>query len=105
MIEHQTITNWKCGQCLRCQSCQTADVIHFDTEDSTPLCGQCCLQKKKGSYCPLCLGMSCSFQNFYSDTNSHWIRGGSSVIRVYKKRNFLNSPLIFRQNYELVRVA
>ena len=89
MIEHQTITNWKCGQCLRCQSCQTADVIHFDTEDSTPLCGQCCLQKKKGSYCPLCLGMSCSFQNFYSDTNSHWIRGGSSVIRVYKNKENL----------------
>jgi hypothetical protein len=44
-----------CGECLRCKSCNLANVLHFDEEDS-PLCDQCCLQKKKGSYCPLCEG-------------------------------------------------
>ena len=29
---------------------------HFDEENGKPLCDQCCLQKKKGSYCPLCEG-------------------------------------------------
>ncbi len=41
--------------------------MHFDSEDAEaeaeeepaekiPLCDSCCLQKKKGSYCPLCNG-------------------------------------------------
>ena len=33
-----------------------ANVAHFDEENGKPLCDQCCLQKKKGSYCPLCEG-------------------------------------------------
>ena len=31
-------------------------MAHFDEENGKPLCDQCCLQKKKGSYCPLCEG-------------------------------------------------
>ena len=61
MIDKQTA--WKCGQCLRCQSCQTANVIHFDPDESIPLCDQCCLQRKKGSFCPLC--ESCYDDNDY----------------------------------------
>ena len=37
-------------------SCNVANVAHFDEENGDPLCDQCCLQKKKGSFCPLCEG-------------------------------------------------
>ena len=43
-----------CFQCLRCKSCGKSDVSHY--LDGTPLCAVCCLQTKKGSYCPLCSG-------------------------------------------------
>ena len=54
MVEQQTKTAWKCPTCLRCSSCDVANVAHFDPEENIPLCDSCCLQKKKGSFCPLC---------------------------------------------------
>ena len=53
-----------CGFCLKCKSCGKHDVSHFiaikddDNFDSKPfpICSQCCEQRKKGSYCPLCEG-------------------------------------------------
>ncbi len=39
---------------MRCHSCGKSDVcLH---EDGLPLCDTCGLQKKQGSFCPLCLG-------------------------------------------------
>lgn len=76
MVEFQEDTSWLCGSCLRCDSCSVANVAHFD-EDGKPLCDQCCLQKKKGSYCPLCQG--CYDDNDYETrmmecaTCSGWI--------------------------------
>ena len=53
-----------CGFCLKCKSCGKHDVSHFiaikddNNFDSKPfpICSQCCEQRKKGSYCPLCEG-------------------------------------------------
>ncbi len=56
MVDRQQEQNqtWLCGTCFKCQSCKVANVAHFDGDK--PLCEQCCLQTKKGSYCPLCEG-------------------------------------------------
>eukprot|EP00094_Tigriopus_californicus_P001742 TCALIF_01684-PB protein Name:"Similar to trx Histone-lysine N-methyltransferase trithorax (Drosophila virilis)" AED:0.11 eAED:0.18 QI:0/0.63/0.41/0.91/0.90/1/12/267/3483 len=45
---------WTCFQCLRCASCYKSDVSHY--LEGSPLCSTCCLQKKQGSFCPLCHG-------------------------------------------------
>jgi len=80
LIAQQTATSvsdWKCSHCLRCASCNVANVAHFDEENGAPLCDQCCLQKKKGSFCPLCEG--CYDDNDYEarmmecDTCGGWI--------------------------------
>ena len=44
-----------CGKCLKCASCGRSDVSQYG-EGDVPLCSGCSVQKKKGSFCPLCLG-------------------------------------------------
>ena len=45
---------WVCFKCLRCKSCDKAEVAHY--YEGNPMCATCCLQKKQGSFCPLCEG-------------------------------------------------
>ncbi len=43
-----------CFNCLKCKSCGKSEVSHY--LEGSPLCSTCCLQKRQGSYCPLCEG-------------------------------------------------
>ncbi|CAB4060364.1 Histone-lysine N-methyltransferase 2A [Lepeophtheirus salmonis] len=43
---------WVCTHCLRCDSCGKSEVEHYT--EGVPLCSFCCLQRQKGSFCPIC---------------------------------------------------
>lgn len=43
---------WLCSACLRCKSCNAANVTLY--VGNLPLCKSCFKLRKKGNYCPLC---------------------------------------------------